>query len=135
MVILLRKFAYATDVEDTSEEESSEDRYGSSLLCWQPLSPSLDDGGVGGDTGGLPRWLIGGLLRCPQLEAGDPKSMTRFPWYGGHVEVVRDCVGSCVGSCGLGGGVTVDEVDNARRRWLRGFRTKNTLGMLNTAVG
>lgn len=55
MVILHRKFVYAMDVEDTSEEESSEDRYGSSLLCWQPLSPSLDDGGVGGDTGGLPR--------------------------------------------------------------------------------
>lgn len=55
MAILLRKFAYAMDVEDTSEEESSEDRYGSSLLCWQPLSPSLDDGGVGGDTGGLLR--------------------------------------------------------------------------------
>lgn len=111
--------------EVTSEEDSSEDR--SSPLCWQPLSPSLDDGGVGGDAdageGGRR------VNPCPMLNNGCSRSMTRSGWYVGGVEKACDCV--C--SFGLGGGVTADEVGDRRRRPL-GFRTKNALGMLNTVV-
>lgn len=108
--------------DETSEEESSEDR--SSPLCWQPLSPSLDEGGVGGDAGGMVR----PVNPSAQLNTGGPRSITRFPWYSGYVDKVCDC------SFGLSGGVTAGE-DGDRRRRHGGFRTKNTLGMLNTVAG